>query len=198
MNDQRMRPLARNEWPEQMADALAAMTPPTPRHEVPPPGGRPGKPKASGVLGVFALHPDLAQTWLRFNGHILFGTTLTLRQRELLVLRVAAVLEAPYEWSSHLVHKDEAGITDEDIARIAFGPRAPLLDPLEQAMLSAVDELESEGTISEATWSTLAHDLDDKQILDLMFTVGCYTMLCWLSRSIGLPLERDQPGTAQP
>ena|SRR5947209_6187813 len=198
MTHQRLRPLPREQWPERMAVALAAMRPPTVRHEVPPPGGRPGKPKASGVLGTFALHPDLAETWLRFNGHVLFGTTLTLRQRELLILRVATVLEAPYEWAQHLVHADEAGLAHDDVARIAFGAGAPFLDPLEQAMLRAVDELTADGEVTGDTWDALAAHLDEQQLLDLVFTVGCYTTLCWLSRSVGLPLERDLPARSQP
>jgi alkylhydroperoxidase family enzyme len=174
-----------------MAQALAGMRPPTPRHEVPPAGGRPGRPKALGVLGTFAHHPDLAQAWLAFNGHILYGTTLTLRQREILVLRVAAVLGSPYEWAQHVVHKDEADLTDEDIARVAFGPDAPFLDPLERTMLRSVDELIADGTISEETWSTLVQHLDGRQVLDLLFTVGCYTTLAWLYDTIRLELDAD-------
>jgi alkylhydroperoxidase family enzyme len=189
----RFEPLPRDAWPPQMQVALEAMTPPTPRHYVPPPGGRPDRPRASATMGTFAHHPDLAQAWLSFNGHILYGTTLSLRQREILVLRVAAVRHSPYEWAQHLVHKDEAGLTDEDIARIAFGPEAPFLDPLEQALIRAVDELIGEGAISRGTWSVLAGTLDERQILDTIFTVGCYDTLAWLYDSMELQLESDLP-----
>jgi alkylhydroperoxidase family enzyme len=187
----RFEPLPREQWSPQMDVAQAAMRPPTPRHFVPPPGGRPGRPKALGTLGTFAYHPDLAQAWLSFNGHILYGTTLTLRQREILVLRVAAVLRSTYGWAQHLVHRDEAGLSDEDIARIAFGPEAPFLDPLEQAMLRAVDELLGQGQIGDATWVVLAEHFDEQQLLDLIFTVGTYTILDWMSDSIGFELESD-------
>jgi alkylhydroperoxidase family enzyme len=176
-----------------MQAALAAMSPPTPRHFVPPPGGRPGRPKAHNTLGAFAHHPDLAQSWLTFNGHILYGTTLTLRQREILVLRVAAVLDSPFAWAQHLVHQDEAGLSDRDIQRIAFGPNAPFLGPLEAAMIRSVDELIAGGTISGATWDVLAAHLDEQQLLDLIFTVGCYTVLTWMTDTIGLEIDPDLP-----
>jgi alkylhydroperoxidase family enzyme len=176
-----------------MDDALVAMKPPTPRHYVPPPGGRPDRPKASNTLGCFAYHPDLAQAWFSFNGHILYGTTLSLRQREILVLRIAAVRRSQYLWAQHLVHKQEADLTDEDIARIAFGPGAPFLEPLEQALLAAVDELIGHGQISEATWAALAARLEQKQILDVIFTVGCYDTLAWMYDSLQLDLETDLP-----
>jgi alkylhydroperoxidase family enzyme len=189
----RMPPVPREQWSAQMGTAMAAMRPPTVRHEIPPRGGRPDRPQALGLLGTFAHHPDLAQAWLGFNGHILYGTTLTIRQREILVLRAAAVLESTYGWAQHVVHKDEAGLSDMDIARIAFGPEAPFLDPLEQAMLRAVDELLDGGAIGAATWATLAEHFDERQLLDLIFTVGTYTVLDWVADTIGLELESDLP-----
>jgi alkylhydroperoxidase family enzyme len=190
----RLAPVARDEWPPEMAQALAALRPPNPRHPVPPPGGRPGRPKASGSLGTFAHHPDLAQAWLTFNGHVLYGTTLTLRHRELLVLRVAVVLRSPYMWAQHLVQVEEAGLTDEDVGRIAFGPSAPFLSTLEQAMLQAVDDLLLDGCISAETWSSLAGTFDERQLLDVVFTVGCYATQAWLFASVGLELEPDVGG----
>ncbi len=194
----RIKPLSREQWSPQMQVALEAMRPPSPRHFVPPPGGRPGRPKALGTLGTFAYHPDLAQAFLTFNGHILYGTTLTLRQREILVLRVAAVLRSSYGWGQHLVHKDDAGLSDEDIARIAFGPEAPFLDPMEQAMLRAVDELLGDGEIGDTTWNALAEHFDERQLLDLIFTVGTYTILDWMADSIGFQLEPDILSAAGP
>jgi alkylhydroperoxidase family enzyme len=189
----RIKPIPRPEWPAQMDDALVAMKPPTPRHYVPPPGGRPDRPKASNTMGSFAYHPDLAQAWFSFNGHILYGTTLSLRQREILVLRIAAVRRSQYLWAQHLVHKEEADLTDGDIARIAFGPGAPFLEPLERALLAAVDELIGDGQISDPTWAALAARLEEKQILDVIFTVGCYDTLAWMYDSLQLDLETDLP-----
>ena len=142
-------------------------------------------------MGTFAHHPDLAQSWLAFNGHILYGTTLSLRQREILVLRVAAVHRSAYQWAQHLVHKDEADLTDEDIARIAFGPSAPFLEPLEAGLLRAVDELVGDGGISRSTWAVLEAGMETRQILDVIFTVACYTALAWMYASVELELEAD-------
>jgi alkylhydroperoxidase family enzyme len=189
----RFEPIPTDEWPSQMQTALEAMTPPTPRHYVPPPGGRPGRPKAFGTLGTFAWHPDLAEAWMHYNGHILYGTTLSLRQREILVLRVAAVRCSSKLWAEHLVHKDEASLTDQDIAKIAFGPDAPFLDPLEQALLRAADELITHGAISRETWSDLKNHFDERQLLDTIFTVGCYDTLSALLQSVELHLDDDVP-----
>ncbi len=63
------------------------------------------------MLGMLARYPALAQAFNTFNGHILFATSLSPRQREMLVLRVAAVRQAIYEWKQHVVLAADAGLT---------------------------------------------------------------------------------------
>ena len=187
----RIRPIPRDEWGEEMISALESMQPPTARHYVPPPGGRPERPRGTNVMGTFAHHPDLASAFFGFNGHILYGTTLSLRQRQLLVLRVATVRQARYLWLQHLAHKDDAGLSDADIARIAFGPDAPMLDPFEALLLRAVDELIGAGRVGPETWAGLAAGLEPRQILDVIFTVGCYDTVAMMCDSLDLDLEAD-------
>ena len=184
----RIKPLPIDEWPKEMREAMAAMLPPAPRHPTPV---RKGRPKARNSLGTFAHHPALARAFLTFNGHILMGTTLSQRQRELLVLRVAALRKSGYEWAQHVFMARDAGLDDEEIGRIALGPDAPFWIPLESALLRAVDELIGDGAIGETTWTALARELDTQQLLDVIFTVGAYEILAWKFRSFGLSLDDD-------
>ena len=135
----RIAALPPEEWPAEMSDALAALRPANPRHPFPP--RRDDRPKGLNVLGTLAHHPELARAYHTFNGHVLFGTTLTPRQRELLVLRVAAVRRCEYEWAQHVVLAGDAGLAPEEIARVAEGPDAAGWSPLDGAMVRAVDEL---------------------------------------------------------
>ena len=189
----RVDPIPIREWPPEMRDALAAMLPPKPRYTR---QRREGEPKALNTLGTFAHHPVLAQAFFTLNGHLLLATTLTERQRELVILRVAAVRKAGYEWSQHVFLGRDVGLTDEEISRVAFGPDAPFWDDVEAALLRAVDELVGDGVISDATWAVLAGDLDAQQLLDLIFTVGAYETLAWMMRSFDLAIDDDIPGLA--
>jgi len=184
----RLRPLPPGEWPDEMRDALAALRPPKPRHPFP---RREGRPKGLNVLGTLARHPALAQAFNTFNGHILFASMLSPRQRELLVLRVARVRRSDYEWTQHLVLAGDAGLDDDEVARVAEGPDAPGWSPLEQAMVRAVDELLSDAMISDATWAVLAGELGDRELMDLIFTVGAYDVLAMAFRSLGVELDDD-------
>ena len=184
----RLTPLPPKEWPESMRAALAALRPDDARHPRPRTEGRP---KALNALGTLARHPTLTKAFNTFNGYILFSSTLTPRQRELLVLRVAALRKSAYEWEQHRVLAGDVGLDDDEVDRIASGPDAPGWSPLDRSMLSAVDELIGDGAIADATWQRLADQLDEQQIMDLVFTVGAYETLALAFRSFAIELDDD-------
>jgi AhpD family alkylhydroperoxidase len=168
---------------------MAALRVENPRHPFPP--NDPSRPKALNALGMLALHPQLTTAFNTLNGHILFSTTLTPRQRELLVLRVATLRRCEYEWVQHVLLARDAGLSEEEIARSAEGPDAPGWEPLDRAMVAAVDELVAGAKITDATWAALSGELDDQQLMDLVFTVGTYDLLAMAFRSFGVQIDAD-------
>jgi len=168
---ERVPPLPPREWPPEMMEALAPLSPENRRHPAPPAEKRTGGREA---LATFAHHPALARAFFTFNGHILWDTTLSPRQRQILILRVAERRRSAY---------------DEDVASISIGPDAVSWAPLEAALLRAADELIDDGVISDRTWAALAADLDVQQLLDVIFTVGCYATTSSLFRSFGVESE---------
>src|SRR3954462_8972065 len=115
----RITPLAPKDWPPEMREALAALQPPDPRHPFPPRGD--DRPKGLNLLGTLARHPALTRAFHTLTGHVLFASTLSPRERELLVLRVAAARMCAYEWEQHVVMAADAGLTAEEIDRVAQG-----------------------------------------------------------------------------
>jgi AhpD family alkylhydroperoxidase len=185
----RITPLPPSDWPPEMNEALAALRPTRPRH--PFPSRAPGRPKGLNALGTLAHHPELARAFHTFNGHILFGTSLSPRQRELIVLRVAAVRRAAYEWAQHVRLADDAGISPEEVARIAEGPGASGWSATDRALVGAVDELLADARVADDTWAVLAAELEVEQLMDVIFTVGAYDALAMVFRSFGVQLDDD-------
>ena len=185
----RITPLPPQEWPDSMREALAALVPPEPRH--PLPARRDDRPKGLQVLGTLARHPALTRAYHTFNGHVQFATTLSPRQRELLVLRVAVLRHCEYEWAQHAVLAGDAGLSAGEVDRVAAGPDAPEWSTLERSMLTAVDELIADAAVSDATWAALADELDEQQLMDLVFTVGAYEVLAMALRSFAVELDDD-------
>jgi alkylhydroperoxidase family enzyme len=189
-NEPRMKPLPIREWPPEMRAALAALTPPVARHPVPERGA--DRPKGLNALGVMAYYPELTHAFHVFNGHVLFGTSLTIRQRELMVLRISAVRGALYEWTQHKwMARNEAGMTDEEIERVAEGPDARGWGEEDRTLLRAVDELIAHARIGDETWSRLRAVLGEQQVMDLVFTVGAYDTLAMAFKTFGIQLDED-------
>ena len=170
-----------------MREALAALRPANPRHPFPP--TRDDRPKGLNALGLLAHHPQLTTAFHTLVGHVLFSSTLTPRDRELLVLRVAAIRDSTYEWEQHVILAGDAGLTPEEIARVADGPEAEGWSPRDRAMVRAVDELIADARIGDVTWAAV--DLDDQQRMDLVFTVGAYDVLAMAFKTFDVELDDD-------
>ena len=153
------------------------------------PGGAPG------MLGLGAMlrHPVLAKAFLTFNAHIATTSTLSKRIRELLILRIGFLTRSEYEYAQHLILGKRAGLTDAEIHRVEFGPDEPGWEPVDADLVRAVDELYEHACIQDGTWSRLSTHFDTQQMLDIIYTVGCYELLAMVFNSARLPLESALP-----
>ena len=57
------------------------------------------------------------------------------------------------------------------------------------ALLRAADELHADAFISDATWEELSERYDEKQMLDVVMTVGQYNMVSMFLNSCGVQLD---------
>jgi 4-carboxymuconolactone decarboxylase len=152
------------------------------------------------VFGTLATHPQLFERWLTFANYILTESTLEPRLRELVILRTGWRCRSPYEFAQHVIVGRSAGCTDAEIARVAEGPDAGGWTPLEAAALRAADDLYDHDTIVPTTWAALAEHLDERQILDVVFTVGQYTLVSYALNAVAVARDDglDDPAIPMP
>lgn len=173
----RLDPLAASQWDDDAVQhALAQLLPAERRNAR----------DAGNALAMLVHHPKLARAFLRFNVHLLYRSPLPARLRELAVLRVAHRRGCDYEWAHHVTMGKDAGLTDDDIADLQHGAAQ---DELDQAVLDATDELDATSRLSAATEAVLAKHLDERQLMDLVFTVGCYCTLAMAFNTFGVELD---------
>lgn len=172
----RLAPLPADQWDDDVRRALSVMLP---EERLNPEG-------AGTALSTLARHPALTKAFLRFSNHLLFRSTLDPRVRELAILRVAHNKDCQYEWAHHAFIGKAEGLTDDDIAGVAEGTAT---DDFEQTVLDAVDELEAENRICDRTWARLAERLDDRQRMDLVFTIGGYGLMAMAYNTFGIKPE---------
>jgi AhpD family alkylhydroperoxidase len=177
----RLQPLPADQWDDAVQRSLSVMLPPE----------RCNPRDAGNALSTFAHHPALTKAFLRFNVHLLFSSTLPPRIRELAILRVAHRRDCAYEWTQHVALAKEAGLSDDEIAAVRQGAGAGDFDEFERAVLTGVDELDEKSQLSDQTWATLGERLDDRQRMDYVFTVGCYTLVAMAFNTFGVQLENE-------
>src|SRR5580692_9567304 len=123
----RIEPLRPPDWDAAAYDAMSVL--PHGRDNILA-GWRNGKPIAGTNLVCTQLrHPALAKAFLSFNAHFFYSSKLPARVREILILRIAWLRHAEYEYVAHVQLGRGAGLTDADFARIEVGPSAPGFGP---------------------------------------------------------------------
>ena len=174
LSEPRIPPLPEEEWSAEQREILTRTV------------------SAAEVLNIFRTlirHPDLYRRWLPFGHQILFKSTLPPRERELVILRVGHLCNAGYEFHHHVAIGRQAGLTEEDAQAVQQGPDAAHWDTFERMLMRAVDELHNNTFITQPTWDGLASRYSTTQMIDLVFTVGQYTMVSMALNSFGVQLE---------
>ena len=136
----------------------------------------------------------LFTSWLAFARHIMAGSSLEPRLREVIIMRVGWNTNCEYEWGQHVLMSEPAGLSSEDHERIKEGALAEGWSEIESVLITATDELLAETMISDATWALLSRQLNKKQITDFIFTVGQYNMMAMVLNGLGVQREPSVPG----
>ena len=145
------------------------------------------------LYATIANHPKLYGPRVRFGSYLQRDSLLPAKTRELLIMRTAWLIKSEYEWTHHVDPSKSAGLSDTEIARIAEGPQANGWNEEHKALLTAADELRREAFISDATWRTLQKYYDTKQLVEIIYTVGGYTMTGLAINSFGIQVEPGYP-----
>jgi 4-carboxymuconolactone decarboxylase len=145
------------------------------------------------IFRVLMQNPKLARSWSRFAGYILGGQSLPARDREILILRIGWLNQAPYEWEQHVRIGKAAGLSDNEIDRISKGPKAGW-NKHDEALVQAADDLYENSVVSDETWKQLSERFNTEQMMDAVFTVGQYNLVSWALNSFGVPLDDYLPG----
>jgi 4-carboxymuconolactone decarboxylase len=179
LKEPRIKPLPESEWTQEQQKLLNPLRT----------GGR--------ILNIYRTlirHPKMTENFFTFGGYILRESTLPPRDREILILRIGWLCRSEYEFGQHTRVGKSVGLTSDEISRITEGPNAPGWNPFDATLLRAVDELHSDAFITDTTWNALAKRYDEKQLMDLVMTVGDYNMVSMFLNTMGVQLEEGTVG----
>jgi 4-carboxymuconolactone decarboxylase len=180
LSQPRITPLAESEWTDAQRKVLEPMY-------------REGQ--LYNVAGTLSRHWEAWKKFSVWAFHVMGDTsTISPREREILILRIGWLCQAEYEWAQHVVFGKKAGLLDEEIARIKQGPEAAGWSAFDATLLRAADELHADACISDATWAALSERYNTQQLMDVVFAVGQYNLVSMALNSFGVQLDKGVKG----
>ncbi len=172
LNPEAIGPLAAAKWDGRLQPIIDDM------------GGQP-----LNAHALLANHPPLLNAWWEFRNYIVSGGSLGQRNAELVILRTAWHARNWYEWASHVVRGMAAGLSLEEVERVADGPAHSAWTDTEAQILRAVDNLHDLGAIQPRTFTPLVESLGNTGVLDLIAVRATYVMLSDVLATYGVALD---------
>ncbi len=128
------------------------------------------------------------------SGGLLDRGSITLRQREILILRTTAKLKAEYEWGVHVgFFAGKAKFSAAEIHATVHGDASAWTATEEAVLIEIADALTDTGTVDDALWQKATQHYKADQLIEIIALVGFYHMVSFTVNVTGVALEPDAP-----
>ncbi|MBP7064518.1 carboxymuconolactone decarboxylase family protein [Ferrovibrio sp.] len=139
-----------------------------------------------------AHNPRVLDRWR--GGALLDKGSISLRQREIVILRVTARLGAEYEWGVHVAFfAAKAGFTAAELTATYQGGAADFAAADEALLLRMVDMLIGQKRLDDALWHEASAVFSPAQIVEILALAGFYHTVSFTVNTLRTPLEPGAP-----
>jgi alkylhydroperoxidase family enzyme len=145
------------------------------------------------LFRTVARNPRVLQRW--FAGGLLDKGSISLRLRELMILRTTALCGAEYEWGVHVASFGaKAQWTEEQIRSTVHGDAADTCwSEQEQCVILLADQLHASSTVTDQAWQRMASLFASDQLVELVTLSGLYHMVSFMANALGVQHEEFAP-----
>jgi AhpD family alkylhydroperoxidase len=149
-------------------------------------------PVHNNLVRTTYANPDMHRGFASLSGRVHSASHLSPRLRELVVLRVAGMLGAEYEWQQHEPGARRAGATDDELAALRSGnlERFAGAERAALAYAGAVDRCE----VDDRCWTAAREHFSEVELLDIAMLAGFYGLASRLVLALEVELEAG-PGS---
>jgi AhpD family alkylhydroperoxidase len=144
--------------------------------------------------GMLLHSPPVADGWNSLLGAIRERSTLPADVRELVILRVAELNGADYEWAAHEPVARRVGLSAGQIAAVREGADDAALDERQRAALAYTDAMTREVEVPEQVFAALGGHFDQRQIVELTVTAGAYNLVSRFLVALRIGVEDREGG----
>lgn len=143
------------------------------------------------VLNLYRmlLHsPVIAEGWLKLFTAIRHQATLPGAIRELVILRIAVINRADYEFGQHLPIALREGVTEAEVAALKSGDFAGF-DAKTRAVLALCDAMTTDVHVSDAVFQDAARHFTHQEMVELVATVAGYNLVSRFLEAVAIDPE---------
>jgi alkylhydroperoxidase family enzyme len=132
--------------------------------------------RVSPLYQVLLNSPRLAEGWEHLFTVIRQQTSVPPALRELVILRIAVLNGADYEFEAHVPHALQAGMAQDTIDSLKRSV-VPGLSALEKLVVQYTDAMTRELRVPDALVEELKLEFDDQALVELTATIAGYNMV---------------------
>ena len=133
--------------------------------------------RISDLYRVLLNSGPLAAGWEAMLTAVRNKSTVPADLRELMILRVAVVNRASYEFDAHVPHAQKAGVSDAKIAAVRETVIGSVFTENEAMVLELADTMTRNIDVPEALMDRLKTKLDARGVVETVATVAAYNMV---------------------
>jgi len=133
--------------------------------------------RVSLLYQVLLNSPPVAAGWEQLLTAVRQQTLVPADLRELVILRVAVLNGAAFEFEAHVAHAEAAGLSAAKIEAVRVASIAPLFDSRERLVLELADAMTRDIVVPDALMQRLQRDYDARGLVELVTTVAAYNMV---------------------
>lgn len=136
--------------------------------------------RISLLYQVLLNSPPLAQGWEQLLSAVRNRNTLPDDLREMIILRVAVLNRAPYEFEAHVPHALKAGMTQtkvDALRELALTAESKAFTTQELDVIRLTDTMTRDINVPDSVFNPVKAHFSPQQIIDLVATVASYNMV---------------------
>lgn len=133
--------------------------------------------RVSLLYQVLLNSGPIASGWERMLTAVRNQTGVPADLRELIILRVAVLNGAGFEFDAHVPHAEKAGVGTEKIQAVRNRSLPDVFAPLERLVLELTDAMTTDIVVPDALMEQLQQHFDAKSLVELVATAAAYNMV---------------------
>lgn len=152
--------------------------------------------RISPLYQVLLNSPVLAEGWEQLLSAVRNRSSVPDHIRELVILRIAVLNKAPYEFAAHRSHAERAGVTAaqmDALQRAPVGCCAEAFSNKERDVLALTDTMTTKIEVADAEFDAAMRYFNPCEQVELVATIAAYNMVSRFLSAFRIGHQSQQP-----